>query len=67
MKRGISRQVSIQRSITYVYTRADLVRLLKLPADAVLEVDGESLDDDTLVMKAHVKENVKTRAAKEAT
>lgn len=66
MKRGISRQVSIQRTITYDFTRSVLLERLKLPADAVLEVDGEALDDETLTLKVHVKENVQTRTAKAA-
>ena len=66
MKRGITKAVSIQRTITYTYTRTDLLARLKLPADAVLEVDGESIDDVLLVLKVHVKENVTQRAPKVA-
>lgn len=69
MKRGIAKQVSIQRTITYDFTRSVLLERLKLPADAVLEVDGEALDDGLLTLKVHVKETVQTRtatAAKEA-
>lgn len=67
MKRGISKQVSIQRTITYDFTRSVLLERLKLPADAVLEVDGEALDDETLTLKVHVRENVQTRTAKVVT
>lgn len=66
MKRGIPKQVSIQRTITYDFTRSVLLERLKLPADAVLAVDGETLDDDTLTLKVHVKEDVQQRPAKAA-
>ena len=61
MKRGIPKQVSIQRTITYQFTRSLLLDKLKLPADAVLEVDGETLDDELLTLKVHCKENVQAR------
>lgn len=76
MKRGIGRQVAIQRTITYSYTRADLIRLLRLPEDAVIECDGtvidavagEPDDDAGCSLKVHVLESIasKPRAAKEA-
>lgn len=64
MKRGIQKQLSIQRTVTYDFTRSVLLQRLKLPADAVLEVDGEALDDDTLTLKVRVQENVQARPAK---
>jgi hypothetical protein len=64
LKRGIPKQVSIQRTVVYDFTRTILLERLKLPADAILEVDGEALDDDTLTLKVRVQENVQARAAK---
>lgn len=74
MKRGIQRQVEIQRTVTYSYSRPDLLRLLKLPDDAVIEVDGTVIDaepgepaeDAGYSLRVHVKEALTSRAPKVA-
>lgn len=38
MKRGISKQITIKRTVTYNFTRDDLLKRLKLPDSALLSV-----------------------------
>ena len=37
-KRGVTKQVSIQRTVTFSFTRADLLKRLRLPEETQLTV-----------------------------
>jgi hypothetical protein len=45
MKRGLARDISTTRTIKYTYSRADLVKRLKLPEHCTISVDGVMLGD----------------------
>lgn len=66
MLRGIKKTVETgPRTVRYEFTRADLIKRLRLPADAVLTVQGLIIDAEpghTLTVE-HV---VQPRSAKEA-
>lgn len=68
MKRGITKQVSIQRTVTYWFTYDDLIKRLRLPAGAAISFDGIDLrdaatDDGVDGLRVDIQENVQARPA----
>jgi hypothetical protein len=65
MKRGIAKQISIQRTVTYSFTREDLIARLRLPEDAQLSFDGETVQGE-FALTVEVKESVTRKPKAEA-
>lgn len=65
MKRGVRKQVQIQRTVTYGFTRADLIKRLRLPADAIFSVSldgGVAVIEDGLLLEVTVKQSILARS-----
>jgi hypothetical protein len=45
MKRGIAKDISTTRTIKYTFSKADLIKRLKLPDNSVISVDGVALGE----------------------
>lgn len=45
MKRGVAREIDTTRTVKYKFSRADLIKRLKLPENSTISVDGVTLGE----------------------